>query len=118
MTKMMLKIGVLIAAAALAGIGAGGCVEDEMLAPPMDCQENHKATVRFKNDSAGATYDVVMDGYRVGTIGPGNTETTTAAAGGHTFTFYFAGTNNVACSTATPNLAQCDSYVFSCDTEP
>jgi hypothetical protein len=116
---MKSKLNLMLAVVGLVAAGSTtGCLEDEVMGPPPDCQENHKATMQFKNESGAATYDVVLDGAEIGTIGPGKSLTRDMAAGHHTFAFYFAGTSNMACNTSTPNLAQCDSHVFSCDSEP
>ena len=71
--------------------------------------------VTFENKSnTNKTYDVIWDGSRVGTIGPGQTTKITTAAGQHTLVFQISNSNTGACSTSTPVLALNVNYTFSC----
>ena len=80
--------------------------------PP--CQQNNTASVTFENRSNSSTYDVIWDGSRIGSIGPGASISRTVAAGQHTLVFKFSNTSNNACSQSTPNPAQCSSQTYSC----
>lgn len=80
------------------------------------CQTNNSATVAFMNNSNyGTTQRIVWDGVTKVTLAPGQTSSTyTEAAGYHTMVFYNASTGALACTAATPNIAQCTSHTYSC----
>jgi hypothetical protein len=85
--------------------------------PASACQTNNTATVTFENRSAsGLTYSVVWDGSTWTTLAPSvkSAEYTVAAGVQHTLTFKIANSNELACSTSTPTLAQCSSANYWC----
>jgi len=84
--------------------------------PPPACETNHTATVTFENRSTtNTTYDVVLDGIHVATIGPGeHTSETVTAVVQHTFTFMITNSNNVACTPATTSFVQCSIQLYYC----
>ena len=72
-------------------------------------------TVTFENRSnTNTTYDVIWDGSRVSTLGPGQSSSITAAAGQHTLQFRVSNSSTGACTTSTPVLAMNVAYTFSC----
>jgi hypothetical protein len=92
---------------------AMGC--REILEPePPECEKNHTGTLSFHNRSSSATYDVILDGYSVGRIRPGESIEQKVAAGQHSVRFVFANTNRTACNTAYPSVPQCDEISLSC----
>lgn len=85
--------------------------------PPPACETNHTATVTFENKSTtNTTYDVVLDGIHVATIGPGEVTSafTVTAVVQHTITFKITNSNNIACSTATVSFVQCSTQLYYC----
>lgn len=81
------------------------------------CETNHTATIRFQNQTTrNLTYDIIFDGSRVATIGPGTTsQTFTVNAGTHTILFKVTNTNITACYESSPNIAQCSDHTYSCN---
>lgn len=90
-----------------------GCDENPFSSKP-DCEKNQTADLTFENRSLNSTYDVILDGANIGSISTIQTIKRTVAIGSHTFYFRFSNTGAIACSEANPNLAQCESHVFSC----
>ena len=85
--------------------------------PPVpECEKNHTAQIMFENRSnTNTTYDIIFDGSKLTTITPGTkSKDYTVAAGAHTFLFKVTNTSTVACTKASPNLAQCHSYSYYC----
>lgn len=84
--------------------------------PP--CETYNTAKVFFQNKStSGKTYDVIWDGSRIFTIGPGQqSDTITAAAQiQHTLHFIVSGTNTSACTESYPILVKCSIHWYWCD---
>lgn len=84
--------------------------------PVPACQANNTATLTFQNSSvSGATYDVLIDGVRTGSIAPGQASpaTTVAASAAHTIVFRVTNTSLIACS-ASPVPAQCSTQTLTC----
>jgi hypothetical protein len=106
--KGLVGMGVLLAAI--------GCSSDSGNPFIDDCVEKNTSQVSFKNTSSNHYYDIVWDGGRiVSSLAPGQTsENFTVNAGDHVLQFKFSGSNNQACSTAYPDLVQCNSVTWSC----
>lgn len=107
----------LLVALALAVIlSLVGC--RDLLGPePPDCERNHTGTLTFHNRSSYSSYDVVLDGYIAGRIKPGESISKQVNAGQHSVRFKFSGTDRVGCSTAYPNVPQCDEISLSCSAD-
>ncbi len=85
--------------------------------PVAACQSNNTATVSFENKSnTNSTYTIVWDGSTRTTIAPGQTSSTYTEAAGvqHSLQFKFTNSNNPACTTSSPTLAQCSVHVYNC----
>ena len=93
-----------------------GC--EDLVGPPLDCEQNHKGTLKVKNKSSYSTYRVVVNGTSWGTFKPGKWEANPVTAGvTHVVEFYFANSNRLACSRGYPNVPQCEAVEISCDFE-
>jgi hypothetical protein len=82
-----------------------------------ECERNNTATVQFENRSASnTTYDVVWDGSKLTTLAPGTKSSTYTVSAGttHTLAFKITNTSRMACSQSSPNLAQCQTYLYWC----
>lgn len=111
-------MGLLTLALARSLLTLTGCPVDQPTEPTTpDCQRYSTASVAFENHSSHSTYDVILDGVRVATIGSGRSYSITVAAGCYSFTFRFSNTTANACSPGTPNLAvgSCQTYYCSSD---
>lgn len=93
-----------------------GCPSEESSTGPVtpDCQKYNTAKIYFENRSSNSTYDVILDGVRIGSIGTGQSMSRTVAAGEHTILFRFANLSSIACSQAHPNLATCECETYYC----
>ena len=78
-----------------------------------ECEVNHTSTLTVRNGRDFAM-DILVDGSRVGTLGPGQSLTQTVAAGSHTVDFKVTNIGTFACTRATPNLAQCGGTSLCC----
>jgi len=81
---------------------------------PGNCEKNHTAILTFKNTSSNSKLRVVLDGSTIGSIWPDDSITREVAAGYHTVAFKYANSGKLACSVATPNVAQCSCRTISC----
>ena len=82
-----------------------------------DCKCNETAHIKVENRSSHTTYDIILDGSRIGAISPGhNIEQDISAGESHTLEWKFANTGATACR-SNPNLAKCSSHVFSCSND-
>jgi len=83
----------------------------------LPCEANQTGEVFFRNlSNTNSTYDIIWDGVKIATVGPGqdsNTFTVTANVG-HTLVFQFTNTSNSACNPSTPVIPQCQELWFSC----
>ncbi len=93
-----------------------GCPGEKSSTGPVtpDCQKYNTAKIYFENRSSNSTYDVILDGARIGSIGTGQSMSRTVAAGEHTILFRFANLSSIACSQAHPNLATCACETYYC----
>jgi hypothetical protein len=85
--------------------------------PVATCQSQNTATVYFQNrTTSNLTYDVVWDGSRLTTVGPGQSSQvyTFAANVGHTLRFQYTNTSLLACNQSTPTLATCSNNSYFC----
>lgn len=103
-------------------LGTAGCAETatEPEPPPPEpaCQRFNTADVSFENRSGRSTYDVILDGAGIGSIGPGRSITQTVAAGvEHSVLFRFANTAAPACTEARPVWIRCTSNTLSCSAD-
>lgn len=90
------------------------CKDDCLLCTP--CETNNTAEVTFSNFSSNRTYRVVWNNTSVAVLNPGqSTGPHTYAARTHEYVFIDESTGNNACNPASPSLAQCESYQFSCN---
>jgi len=108
----------------LGAVGCSGPTEPEPAPDPVptprpvsSCEKNHTAIMDFYNASSRTVYDVILDGSRIGSIGPGRTISQTVSAGQHTFRFIYSNNGRNACSQGSPNMAQCSHHVFSCSSD-
>lgn len=78
--------------------------------PPTD------AHITFVNDSnSGSTYDIVLDGVRIGAISPQQSISRTVVPNvEHDVRFQFANSGSIACQ-GSPILAPMESLTLSCD---
>ena len=115
----MNKMNACMAALLLLAITAGGCDEDGGVVGPyrQSCEVNHTATVEFANKSTRTTYIVVVDGARIGTIGPKESITQVVAAGEHAVRFLAYNSTENACHVSNPVFAQCSNMIMSCSAE-
>ena len=91
---------------------------ENLVGPPVDCEQNHKGTLKVKNKSDHTTYKVLVNGVSWGTFKPGKWEANAVTAGvQHTVEFLFANSNKPACSPGFPNVPQCEAREISCKTE-
>ncbi|MFH1313986.1 MAG: hypothetical protein ABIJ00_12280 [Candidatus Eisenbacteria bacterium] len=109
-------------ALALAAVTVIGCEEDVTgLEKDKDeiraCEHYGTAEMTFVNKSSHSTYDVILDGSRIGSISPGHSISRTVAAGQHSFQFLFSNTGEAACYEGHPNLAMCQRLEFSCSND-
>jgi hypothetical protein len=95
-----------------------GC-EEEITGPEKipDCEKYGRAEVTFVNRSSHSTYDVLLDGSRLGSISPDRSISRSVAAGHHSYQFIFSNSGRPACYEAHPNLATCEKAVFSCSND-
>lgn len=80
------------------------------------CQTNNTATIAFENRSTtGLTYNVVWDGSTITSLTPGSKSQYYPVTAGVTHSLTFQKSNGAAaCTTSSPNLAQCYSYTYYC----
>lgn len=111
-------------------IGLGACAEDDPTGPgggggggggpdpTPSCETNHSANVTFKNSSRRSTYDVLLDGSRIGVIAAGERISRKVSAGvSHTVLFRYSNTNQNACSQSSNSFVQCSSRILSCSSD-
>jgi hypothetical protein len=95
-----------------------GCESDPVSPDPTpECERLGTAEVVFLNRSAHSTYDVILDGSRIGSIAPNHSIMRVVAAGQHSHQFFFSNTGQPACSVAYPNVAACQRMTFSCSSD-
>ena len=63
--------------------------------------------------SSSSTYDVVIDGVRVGAVSPGQSAEYNVTPGSHIVQINFAN-GGAACSAAAPSVAECNTFGLSC----
>jgi hypothetical protein len=108
----------IILAIGLIALLTMGCEEDVTGVKEIpQCERYGTADVTFLNGSDYSTYDVILDGSRIGTISPGRSITRTVAAGVHSVQFIFSNTGQPACYEAHPNLAACEKTTLSCSND-
>ena len=90
--------------------------ENCQIAPIPSCSSMHTAKVTFRNNSIyHYTYDIVWDGSVIATVLYGKVSNVfVVSTGTHTLKFKIYGTSNYACTSSSPNLAECSSQEFSC----
>ena len=70
--------------------------------------------IRVTNDSnSNETYDILIDGVRVGAITPGGSDTFSTTPGNHIVAINFAG-GGIACTPAFPAVAECTTFGLVC----
>ena len=83
----------------------------------LPCEANQTGDVFFTNISnTNSTYDIIWDGVKIATVPPGKDSGTFTVAANvqHTLEFRFTNSNNLACTTSTPVIAQCQTLFFNC----
>ncbi len=106
---MKTLLSALIILAATASLGAGGCT-DTTGANEGTCV----TAIRVTNDSvSNKTYEVIIDGVRVGALTPGGSDTFTVTPGNHLIEINFAA-GGVACTPSAPAVAECQTYGLTC----
>jgi hypothetical protein len=114
MTRWWLVVVVL----GLSACGGGNKSPTAPTPPPVPtCQSQNTALVQFRNRStANLTYDIIWDGSRLVTVGPGqdSQKYTYAANVTHTLRFQFTNTNVLACNASAPVLTTCSDVFYSC----
>ena len=103
-----LVAGKVLALALIAALCGSGCEN-----PLEPC--NGMAEIKFENQSRHSSYDVIVDGSRIGTIGKGDDMTHEVAPGTHTVQFVYSNTARSACSQSQPNVAKCETITLSCN---
>jgi len=85
--------------------------------PVSSCERFDQATMTFENTSSRTVYDVILDGSRIGSIGPGSEMSRTVASGSHTILFKFSNNGQRACTESTPNVAKCSHHTYGCSSD-
>jgi hypothetical protein len=82
------------------------------------CTQYHTGTIRFENRASHSSYDIILDGISIGSIGPGQSmNRTVTAVEKHSVLFRFSNTNQNACSEAQESVIECYTQTIWCDTE-
>lgn len=110
---------IIVACAAVVGLGA--CAEDDPTGPDQTsslCEINHFAAVTFKNNSRRSTYDVLLNGSRIGVIAAGASISRNVPADiSHTVLFKYSNSNQNACSQSNNSFVQCSNRILSCSVD-
>ncbi len=70
--------------------------------------------IKVTNDSvSNETYDILIDGVRVGAITPGGSDTFTTTPGHHVVSINFA-SGGIACTPAAPSVEECQTFGLVC----
>ena len=70
--------------------------------------------IKVTNDSvSNETYDILIDGVRVGAITPGGSDTFNTTPGNHLVQINFAG-GGIACTPAAPAVEECTTFGLVC----
>ena|SRR5690349_12491283 len=108
----------LLVVVALLAAACGGSPAAPSTPPPPPiaaCVSQNTADVTLVNASPSqATYDVLIDNVKKGTLSPGQSATYTVVAGvSHAIVSQFTNTTLAACS-STPSFVQCSSQSLTC----
>lgn len=98
-------LGALIIVAAMAPLGATfGCSELGLCS----------TAISVTNESVtNQTYEVIIDGVRVGALTPGSSDTFETTPGNHLVQINFAG-GGVACTPSAPAVEECSTFGLTC----
>ena len=102
---MKTLLSALIILAATASLGAGGC---------SDLTGSCTTAIQVTNESVtNQTYEIIIDGVRVGALTPGGSDTFTVTPGNHLIAINFAG-GGIACTPSAPAVAECATFGLTC----
>ena len=83
-----------------------------------DCEKYDTAVAMIENHSLRSSYDIFIDGIKVGSITPGQAITqTVSAASAHPLLIKFSSTEELACAEAQINIPKCSTHTIWCDAD-